>query len=391
MAGAVAASAVWCPPVHAAEESQAVVPAIESLRAVGPSRIESTMVLEASYSGSIERSEPIEAVYVVSTPDAAGPRAMLRIKGYRMTVAGGDVFVEHEDVRDAFVRLPGAGTPLGSLREAFRSLPDPILDLLVGSGFPESMGMSVEAKESGGGEIRIEVAPDEQLTLVVDGSNRLVEAIHDRSGGSDLPDGLRLRSTWSYTWDTLERDEADAAVRFERADRQRLDHVAALQTGRGADGAATQQGRAPALRLSNLEGDPVELEDLRGQVVVLDFWATWCAPCRRSLAELQALAREYERLELPVRFLAVNVHERGDPADRDARIERFAEAMGLELEVLVDRTGAAADQWNITSIPVSVIVDADGTVVHRSEGFGAGSMETMRAELDRLLGERRPD
>ena len=96
-------------------------------------------------------------------------------------------------------------------------------------------------------------------------------------------------------------------------------------------------------------------------------------------AALQALAREYERLDLPVRFLAVNVHERGDPAALDASIERFAKAMGLELEILVDRTGEVAEQWGITSIPVTVIIDADGVVVHRSEGFGAGSVESMRA------------
>lgn len=366
--------------------------AIEGLRSIGHARIESTMVLEAAYEGEVERSRPIESVYVVAEPDAAGVRAMIRMKGYRMTVGGDVVYVEHEDAPNAYVRLAGEGTPLDRLRGDFRSLPDPLLDLLIGSGVEVPPGVPVESTEAGGMEVRIDRAANGRLTLILDESGRLIEAIHDQAHDASLPDGMRLRSTWAYHWDDVDQDEAVEAVRFRRNGRQRLDDPAALRTNsKSKSDTAVSKGPAPDLQLTSLAGDAVRLQDLRGKVVVLDFWATWCAPCRRSLVAIQSMAEEYERLGLPVRFLAVNVHERGDPVGMDARIERFAEAIGLELEILVDRRGVVAGEWGISSIPVSIVVDSDGAIVHRSEGFGPGTVESLRAVIDPLLEAPSPE
>ncbi len=356
------------------------------LAEAGAVRIESSMVLETSYLGRVERSRPLEAVYVVAPADEDGPRAMLRMNGYRTSVDGDAVHIAHEDVHDAYVRLPKAKSPLKAVRDAFRSLPDPMLDLVLDEAWPAAAGSVVDSRD---GEIVLSLGAFDRLTLLTDETGRVVQAIHDRRDDPGLPEGMRLRTTWAYAWAPLPPDEADAAIRFDRSQRQRLDDVAALAVA--AEGApqadSTPSGPTPRLELSALDGTMVRLEDLRGQVVVLDFWATWCAPCRRALRSMQGLAREYERTDSPVRFLAVNVRERGAADSLLDRVARFTRANDLELEILLDRSGVVADEWSISSIPVTIVIDADGGVVQRWDGFGAGTAEAVRAEIDRLLAE----
>lgn len=353
------------------------------------------MVLEASFQGRVERSQPLEAIYVVAPEDDGTHRAMLRMNGYRTIVDGPGIWITHEEAGDVFVRLSSADSPLAVIRSAFRSLPDPMLDLMLGSGWADSVGQAtIEASSQGGFEILIPVDAHEQITLVTNGDGRLEHAILDyRRGAAGLPDGMRLRSTWSYNWDPLEPSEADVAVHFERGGRQRLDDVAALAASSGFSPAESRPRPKPApdLELSGLDGVPVRLEDLRGQIVVLDFWATWCTPCRAALRAVQSLADEYGRTDSPVRFLAVNVHERGEAESRAERVARFVRANKLDLKVLLDASGVVAEEWDITSIPVTIVVDVDGRIVYRSDGFGPGAVERIRSELDRLLARLKQD
>ena len=353
------------------------------------------MVLEASFQGRVERSQPLEAIYVVAPEDDGSPRVMLRMNGYRTIVDGSGISITHEEAGDVFVRLSPGASPLATIRSAFRSLPDPMLDLMLENGWADPVGQAtLEASAHGGFEILIPVDAHEQITLVTNGDGRVEQAIRDyRRGAAGLPDGMRLRSTWSYTWDPLESSEADAAVHFERGGRQRLDDVAALAAASGFSPVESRPRPKPApdLELPDLDGVPVRMGDLRGQIVVLDFWATWCTPCRAALRAVQALADECGRAGSPVRFLAVNVHERGEVESRPERVARFVRANTIDLQVLLDASGVVAKEWDITSIPVTIIVDADGRVVYRSDGFGPGTVERIRSELDRLLARLKQD
>lgn len=114
---------------------------------------------------------------------------------------------------------------------------------------------------------------------------------------------------------------------------------------------------APALALPRLDsGAELRLESLRGQPVVVNFWASWCEPCRRELPALQAFAQQHSGPGA-MRVLAVNVGE------EQALVRRFlAEAGARDLTVLLDADARASDAWGAYGLPASFLVDAAGRI-----------------------------
>jgi len=108
----------------------------------------------------------------------------------------------------------------------------------------------------------------------------------------------------------------------------------------------------PALELPQWEGGAWRLADARGQVVVLNFWATWCEPCRAELPSLELLAQRHERDRLQV--MAVNFR------DGEATLRRFLAQQPLTLPILRDVDGAAARAWMVRIFPTTVVIGRDG-------------------------------
>lgn len=108
----------------------------------------------------------------------------------------------------------------------------------------------------------------------------------------------------------------------------------------------------PALALSDLEGKAWDLTRLKGRPVLLNFWATWCEPCRSEMPSLELLATRYEKSGLVV--LAVNYQE-ATPA-----IRRFLETLPFSLPILLDRDGDATSAWTPRVFPTTVLIDRDG-------------------------------
>lgn len=375
---------------------------VRAAQSAGTARVESSQVLEASAGGRVETTRPLESVYVFSEAGPSGPQGVIRLKGFRITISGGDIFVEHADVPDGFVRLSRGENALDTLREGFRSLPDPLLVIEFAA---EDASVWLEALDETADGVRLELVSGRvedgvrkvvlgrdatRLTLRQDvPSGRMIEAMLDRLGPPEVPEGVRLRSTWTYSWASLDQDESVAAIGFQRRGRLRLDDVAALRVplDRNSDGGDESGGQqAPPLRLESLDGEWFDLSMLEGQVVVLDFWATWCPPCRRGLPEFQKLSNEYDREQANVLFLAVNVMERCAPDQRMDVVRRFMESQGLDLKVAIDRDGNVVKEWGIDAIPLTVVIGPRGDIVARIQGFQPGMSESLRKEIDGARG-----
>ena len=137
------------------------------------------------------------------------------------------------------------------------------------------------------------------------------------------------------------------------------------------------EGRAPppSLELARLAGgDPVRLESLQGAPVVLDFWASWCGPCRESLPEMDRLAAQYDGR---VRFFAVNAE--GEPA---AVQQDLWTQLGLKLEVLSDGS-ALSQSLGVQLLPTTVILGKDGRVM--TSLVGAASSARLSASIEAAL------
>lgn len=119
-------------------------------------------------------------------------------------------------------------------------------------------------------------------------------------------------------------------------------------------------GAAPPLALQDLEGSAHRLEDYRGKVVLVNFWATWCDPCRAEMPALNQLRASLAGR--PFAVLAVNL------AESEPRIRRFMEQVPLEFPVLLDRDSGAARAWKARVLPVSYVLDGAGRIRYSALG-----------------------
>lgn len=111
---------------------------------------------------------------------------------------------------------------------------------------------------------------------------------------------------------------------------------------------------APDFQVMSLEGKPVSLQDYRGKVVLVNFWATWCIPCRSELPDLSQAYREHQDHGFVV--LAVNVKE------GEEQVRRFLEEIPVPFPVLMDTDGKITNRFAVTALPTSFFVDADGVI-----------------------------
>ena len=130
---------------------------------------------------------------------------------------------------------------------------------------------------------------------------------------------------------------------------------------------------APDFALRNLDGDLVRLSSLAGKRVILNFWASWCPPCRAEMPDLEALYRENQ--EKGVMVLAVNLRE--DPE----AVARFARSLRLTLPILLDPDSEAANQYQPNYLPTTFFIDGSGVI--RDMNVGAMNKATMEFKLER--------
>jgi cytochrome c biogenesis protein CcmG/thiol:disulfide interchange protein DsbE len=124
---------------------------------------------------------------------------------------------------------------------------------------------------------------------------------------------------------------------------------------------------------------PLDLERYRGKVVVLDFWASWCKPCRQSIPWLNEMKSRYARDGLVV--IGVNV----DAEHADA--ERFMRAVPIDFDVVFDPDGELAKRYDLHGMPSSFLIGRDGKLIESRVGFKDAQKDEHEAELKRLLSD----
>ncbi|MFD2230887.1 TlpA family protein disulfide reductase [Alkalimarinus sediminis] len=144
--------------------------------------------------------------------------------------------------------------------------------------------------------------------------------------------------------------------------------------------AETQEEKAPAFSLPDLySGELQNLEQYRGKVVYLDFWASWCGPCRQSLPLLNTLRDELGKDKFEV--VAINLDE--NPEDG----KRFLEKYPVGYPVLTDTTGDTPQKYQLTGMPTSYIIDQKGNIRGAHQGFRTGDIDKIREAVKKLIQE----
>jgi thiol-disulfide isomerase/thioredoxin len=152
---------------------------------------------------------------------------------------------------------------------------------------------------------------------------------------------------------------------------------------------SAQAKHAPNLELKDRAGNTHKLAELRGSIVVFNFWATWCGPCREELPLLARLSQEYGQKNGPtkIRFIAASADDIHDPA----KVEKFWSSQQLDARAnLIPWLGADLDMLDSAALgnllPATMILDEQGEVITRIEGQAREA--DIRTALDWLLGGR---
>jgi thiol-disulfide isomerase/thioredoxin len=132
-------------------------------------------------------------------------------------------------------------------------------------------------------------------------------------------------------------------------------------------------GATPALELSDLQGAKHRLSDYRGKVVLVNFWATWCEPCRDEMPSIERLRASLEGRQFVV--LAVNL------AEPESRIRKFLEAVPVGFPVLLDRDSQTTRAWQAKLLPATYIVGPDGRIRYRH----VGELDWSKPEVRNLI------
>ncbi len=178
-------------------------------------------------------------------------------------------------------------------------------------------------------------------------------------------------AVWSFTVDRIVLDD--------RVDENVFWFTPPPGARRADDGSELTASRilrgrhAPGFHARTLDGRDISPADFRGRVVVLDFWATWCLPCRQILPELDRPHREYARDGLVVVTLSKEPLE---------TVRRFMAGKGYAFTTAVDSTGTALHAYGVGALPTGFIIDREGTV--RGQYTGRVSSFTMRRLLRRV-------
>jgi peroxiredoxin len=140
------------------------------------------------------------------------------------------------------------------------------------------------------------------------------------------------------------------------------------------------EGRpAPDFALKSSTGENLRLSEYRGDVVMINFWATWCGPCRQEMPLLDELYTRYERVGF--NLLGVNID------DDSRRAMQMIEELGVNFPVLFDARKEVSKLYEVEAMPVTVLVDREGNVRHVHHGYKPGYEDTYLDQVRALLRE----
>ena len=218
-----------------------------------------------------------------------------------------------------------------------------------------------------------------ELTLRIDRQTNFFATVSFQVKPAGAPEGFLVRVNGTF----LPRASAEPPITFNAGSRSVVNNLTELASKRLALGSP-----APDFALETLDGKKIALQDLRGSVVLVDFWATWCVPCWKALKETQSIADWAATEKLPVKVFAVNTLEKGsDAGEKSKRVQAFWRSQGFAMPTLFDSNSEMFKAYASPGLPSMVLISQTGTILRYHEGLFPEMGETLKRELRDSLTE----
>jgi peroxiredoxin len=147
----------------------------------------------------------------------------------------------------------------------------------------------------------------------------------------------------------------------------------------GANASGALSGIAPDFTLPSNQGENIRLAEQRGKVVMINFWASWCGPCRQEMPLLENLYQHYQRAGFTI--LGVNVEP------NPAAANKVLDDITISFPVLYDTENTVSRLYNVEAMPSTVLIDRDGNLRYLHRGYKPGYEESYREQIKKLIRE----
>lgn len=327
--------------------------------------------------------------------------ALFKVPGLTITALDGSLMVERDDVDDKYLHTPYREGFIASITSLFGpNLNLPFHFLMREQGNQPgavdayvhrmSLGMfrgpildNAETVQVDGVKRHIMrfAGTIGRMELVIDAETLLIHSVTVLMPSPSGETGEPIRATIRFS--PKISDAPQPPIQFNPAGRKAVSSLAELvpkQIEPVEAGAI-----APGFTLATLQGERISLEKLKGSVVVLDFWATWCGPCRASLPMLQEFATWAKDSGHPIKVYAVNVWERVSGKQRLDTVADFWRSAGYTVPVLIDEDGEVIKSYGFTSIPSLVVIGTDGKVVRAHRGMARNMTDFLKNDVKQIF------